>query len=81
MTGLRLKSWYYLVVVCALVVAPLAASRATDSTSSAIADSASTEGMPAAADKEAWLMLKNAHESRQVMPADFKGFDAKVTFC
>ena len=36
--------------------------------------------LPEGADKEAWMLLKEAHDSRQVLPANFKGFNAKVTY-
>jgi len=36
--------------------------------------------IPAGADREAWMLLKSAHDARQVMPETFVGFDAKVSF-
>jgi hypothetical protein len=36
--------------------------------------------IPEGAEKDAWLLLKAAHDARQVMPPDFNGFDANVTF-
>lgn len=36
--------------------------------------------VPAGADKEAWLLLKAAHDSRQAFPDSFKGFDANLSF-
>ncbi len=36
--------------------------------------------IPEGAEKEAWHLLKAAHDARQVMPADFIGFDANVVF-
>lgn len=44
------------------------------------ATSETADKIPDGAEKEAWLLLKAAHDARQVMPADFQGFDAKVTF-
>lgn len=39
---------------------------------------AGEENIPEGADREAWTLLKSAHDSRQVLPDDFKGFDAKL---
>jgi hypothetical protein len=40
----------------------------------------SVNKIPEGAEKEAWLLLKAAHDARQVVPADFNGFDAALTF-
>lgn len=54
----------------------------TDSSNAAAQAVKETSGdkIPEGAEKEAWLLLKRAHDSRQVMPADFEGFDANVEF-
>ena len=47
----------------------------TDQKSQAVVDK-----IPEGAEKDAWLLLKAAHDARQVMPVDFNGFDADLTF-
>lgn len=41
---------------------------------------AEPQQIPEKADKEAWMLLKKAHDSRQVLPKDFEGFDAKLFY-
>ena len=52
---------------------------ANNNTAQAVKEN-SADQIPDGAEKEAWLLLKRAHDSRQVMPADFQGFDADVVF-
>ena len=47
----------------------------TDQKSQAVVDK-----IPEGAEKDAWLLLKAAHDARQVMPVDFNGFDADLIF-
>jgi hypothetical protein len=46
----------------------------------AAAAPAGASAKPAAADPAAYALLKGAHDSRQVMPADFPGFSCEVVF-
>lgn len=39
-----------------------------------------TDDIPTGAEREAWLLLKAAHDSRQSFPDNFGGFDADITF-
>lgn len=41
---------------------------------------AAVDKIPEGAEKDAWRLLKAAHDGRQVMPVDFNGFDANLTF-
>jgi hypothetical protein len=80
--------------LAAISTAILVAGTSTNAGSEPMADSNSTvttapkdqkasdavDKIPEGAEKEAWMLLKAAHDARQVVPADFNGFDANLTF-
>jgi hypothetical protein len=72
----------YLTVGCFTASAASGADTMTDTShaaSQAVKETPADQ-IPEGAEKEAWLLLKRAHDARQVMPTDFQGFDADVVF-
>ena len=55
-------------------------SESMPNTDTAAAQPTATDKIPDGAEKDAWMLLKAAHDARQVMPPEFEGFDAKVMF-
>ena len=67
--------------VASPVESPIATTVASPVESPIAATAASTAAeIPPGADKDAWLLLKSAHDSRQAFPENFQGFDANLAF-
>ena len=67
-----------LLALCALPsLAPVARAQTAPA---APAAAPATEAAPAKADPAAYALLKAAHDARQVLPTDFPGFTANLTF-